>query len=314
MISSRQAQAGRLVDSGLPALHPGLVHATAAFPALFGGEQYRDAGRPLVWDGLKLLRDPLQPGRLQRLGFDRAPQAMGRPGRSAVRRAARPLRPDAERLDRRRVRKRDPAADPSPAGRPAGRRSGRRAGRPEPAGGAGGLDRRPSPHPARSGPTPATSPTPRRSRRSTWRTATARPACASTSTGASSRRRCAGATRRRPPGLRVARGRLGLFGRPDRAPARRAAPRGRRRLHRVRPLPRRAEALEFPDRDAGRPRAVSPSGGCRSAGTSTTIAPTGATCGATRTSIPIRRRNVLVHHDEWTAALFVADGASSSAS
>ncbi len=70
---SLQAQAGRLVDSGLEALHPEWF-TEAAFPALFGGERYRDGGN--LWFGTVLSSYGILYNRdgIQRLGFDRGPQ------------------------------------------------------------------------------------------------------------------------------------------------------------------------------------------------------------------------------------------------
>ena len=64
-------------------------------------------------------------------------------------------------------------------------------------------------------------------------------------------------------GYALARGRIGVLGGPDRPPARSAAPRGRREVHGVRPLARGPEALGFPDGYPGRPeglRASPPAG------------------------------------------------------
>ncbi|HEY4988600.1 MAG TPA: extracellular solute-binding protein, partial [Opitutaceae bacterium] len=68
----QQANAGRLVDSGIRALHPEWF-TEEAFPLAFGGEQYRDAkdlwyGTVLSSYGILFNRDALK-----RLGFEREP-------------------------------------------------------------------------------------------------------------------------------------------------------------------------------------------------------------------------------------------------
>ena len=71
-----QARAGRLVDSGIRALHPDWF-ADAAFPEVVGGERYRDADD--LWFGTVLSSYGLlyNMDSLRRLGFEHPPEEWG---------------------------------------------------------------------------------------------------------------------------------------------------------------------------------------------------------------------------------------------
>ena len=246
-----QAQAGRLVDSGVRRLHPDWF-TDAAFPLKFGGETYRDPddlwyGSVLSSYGIIYNRDALA-----RLGFEHGPEQwadlanpryVGEVGLCDPTQSG-SIAQAFINVIQQQIHGEVDAACRRGRFRSLGTRSDE--GR-----GPRRLDRR---HEA-----PAA---PGRQRALFYRHVAE---AADRRGGRQLRRRhvhrllrqgAAGGRpaphdRPRQAGLRLPGGRRGVFGGPDRRPARRAAPRGGARLHGVRSLPRRPEALTFkPGRSA----------------------------------------------------------------